>query len=96
MLLSCGNKVEMLAWAGSRGGAGPSLVKTAFYDAPLLITSLNVVKDYILLGDVHKGLSFVRYVVGGRGGWEGGEGGEEGWGAGCFYLCGGAPAGRVT
>ena len=34
----------------------------AFYDAPVLITSLNVVKSYLLIGDVQKGSFFVRWV----------------------------------
>lgn len=52
-----GNRVELYTYSG-RG-----LTKVAFYDAPLLITSLNVVKDFILLGDVHKSVFFIRFQV---------------------------------
>src|SRR5690242_19959214 len=57
LLMSVGYKLEMHAWNGVQ------LLKTAFYDAPLFITSVSVVKDYILLSDVHRGCQFVRYVV---------------------------------
>ena len=36
-------------------------MRTAFFDAPILISSLNVVKTFILFGDVHKGIYFVQY-----------------------------------
>eukprot|EP00798_Chlamydomonas_sp_ICE-L_P015928 gene15928-22062_t len=78
LLVSVSNKVEMytetesaqrdqtpilfysglsdVSWTGS------SLNKHAFYDAPMMITSLNIIKDYILVGDVHHGVYFIRYV----------------------------------
>ena len=40
----------------------PLTQTAAFYDAPVLITSLNVVKSYLLFGDVQKGSFFVRWV----------------------------------
>lgn len=33
----------------------------AFYDGPMLLTSLNVVKNFVLLGDVAHSVQFVRY-----------------------------------
>ena len=39
------------------------LVKVAFYDCPLLVTNLSVVKDFILAADAHQGCSFLRYNV---------------------------------
>jgi len=33
----------------------------AFYDGPVLLTSLNVVKNFVLLGDVAHSVQFVRY-----------------------------------
>lgn len=33
----------------------------AFYDGPMLLTSLNVVKNFVLLGDVQHSVQFVRY-----------------------------------
>lgn len=55
LLLTIGNKLEMHQWTGS------NLLRTAFFDAPMLITSLNVVKTFILFGDVHKSIYFVQY-----------------------------------
>jgi hypothetical protein len=39
-----------------------SLIKAAFYDMPLLVTSLAAVKDFLVVGDVHHGVSFLRCV----------------------------------
>ena len=55
LILTIGNKLEVHQWAGS------SLNRTAFFDAPMLISSLNVVKTFILFGDVHKSIYFVQY-----------------------------------
>lgn len=38
------------------------LVRTAFYDAPLFVTSLSVVKNFVLVGDAHKGCRFVHSI----------------------------------
>ena len=40
------------------------LVRTAFYDAPLFVTSLSVVKNFVLVGDAHKGCRFVHSING--------------------------------
>jgi hypothetical protein len=56
------------------GGAAPAqaqqqpsppctLVKAGFYESPHLISSVAVVKDFVLLGDVHTGCTFLRYNV---------------------------------
>ena len=55
IVLTIGNRLEVHQWTGS------TLQRTAFFDAPILISSLNVVKTFILFGDVHKGIYFVQY-----------------------------------
>ncbi|KAL3135403.1 hypothetical protein ABBQ32_007586 [Trebouxia sp. C0010 RCD-2024] len=55
IILTIGNRLETHQWTGS------NLMRTAFFDAPILISSLNVVKTFILFGDVHKGIYFVQY-----------------------------------
>lgn len=40
------------------------LIRTAFYDAPLFVTSLSVVKNFVLVGDAHKGTRFVHSING--------------------------------
>ena len=55
IILTIGNRLETHQWTGS------TLMRTAFFDAPILISSLNVVKTFILFGDVHKGIYFVQY-----------------------------------
>lgn len=61
LLLAVGHRVEIHTWSSGQGGVGaPGLTRIAFFDAPMLVTSLNAIKDYILLGDVHQ-------VRGGRG-----------------------------
>ena len=40
------------------------LTRTAFYDAPLFVTSLSVVKNFVLVGDAHKGCRFVHSING--------------------------------
>ncbi|KAL0047613.1 hypothetical protein WJX82_007762 [Trebouxia sp. C0006] len=55
IILTIGNRLETHQWTGS------NLLRTAFFDAPILISSLNVVKTYIIFGDVHKGIYFVNY-----------------------------------
>ncbi|KAK9839426.1 hypothetical protein WJX81_001424 [Elliptochloris bilobata] len=54
LVIAAGNRVETHAWRGGR------LQRTAFYDAQVLVSSLAVVKSYILAGDVHQGLTFLR------------------------------------
>lgn len=53
LVAAFGNKVRMLELRGS------SLHEIGFFDAQLLITSVSIIKNFILLGDVHKGLTFV-------------------------------------
>ncbi len=55
IILTIGNRLETHQWTGS------NLLRTAFFDALILISSLNVVKTYIIFGDVHKGIYFVNY-----------------------------------
>uniref|UniRef100_A0A061SGK8 Cleavage and polyadenylation specificity factor subunit 1 n=2 Tax=Tetraselmis sp. GSL018 TaxID=582737 RepID=A0A061SGK8_9CHLO len=56
LLLAVGSKLLLHYWDGER------LTEAAFFDAPLLITSLTVIKNFVLIGDIHKGATFVRYV----------------------------------
>ncbi|GAX81862.1 hypothetical protein CEUSTIGMA_g9290.t1 [Chlamydomonas eustigma] len=60
LLAASGKQVESTALM-EQGGGG-ALTKVAFYDAPMLVVSVNIVKDYILLGDVHQGVQFLRYL----------------------------------
>lgn len=57
LLMAAGNRLELCAWNGS------SLTRMAFFDGPLYITSVNVVKSFVLFGDLHKGIHFVWYTV---------------------------------
>jgi hypothetical protein len=41
-------------------------VRTAFFDAPFLVATLNVVKNYAVTGDAAHGAIFVHYTVGGH------------------------------
>ena len=63
ILLGLPTSKAELQWLGLDADHSMSLMQTAaFYDAPVLITSLNVVKSYLLFGDVQKGSFFVRWV----------------------------------
>lgn len=42
---------------------GSRLVRTAFFDAPFLVATLNVIKNYALAGDAAHGAVFVHYTV---------------------------------
>ncbi len=53
ILAAAGTRLEVLELKGK------TLQRTAFYDAQILLRSVSVIKDYILLGDVHKSLTFV-------------------------------------
>lgn len=55
LVMTVGNRLEMHYKQGN------SLVKAAFFDAPLLVTSISIVKDFILLGDVKNSVVFLRY-----------------------------------
>eukprot|EP00884_Botryococcus_braunii_P001193 jgi/Botrbrau1/11074/Bobra.0302s0016.1 len=59
-LVAYGFRVETYQWTGSR------LQRIAFYDAPELVTSVAVIKSYLVIGDVHKGLIFLQASNGGR------------------------------
>jgi hypothetical protein len=53
LIAAAGNRVEVLELQGAL------LQRVAFFDAQLLITGLSTIKNFVLLGDVHKGLTFV-------------------------------------
>ncbi|CAD7702900.1 unnamed protein product [Ostreobium quekettii] len=57
LLVGVGGRLELCGWR--KGG---SLTRMAFFDGPLYITSLNVLKSFVLFGDVHKGIHFVWYT----------------------------------
>lgn len=56
LLIASGPKVILHKWTGSE------LTGVAFYDAPpLYVVSLNIVKNFILLGDIHKSIYFLSW-----------------------------------
>jgi hypothetical protein len=61
LLLGAGQQLELYRWGG-----GTSLVKVSFYDVPQLVTSLDVLNGqtskYVLAGDLHASLHFVRFL----------------------------------
>lgn len=65
LLLSTGNRIETCILKSQKseteGLTSFSLQRSAFYEGPSLITSLNVVKNFILLGDSQHSVHFLRY-----------------------------------
>lgn len=57
LLIGIGNRLELCAWTGS------SMTRLAFFDAPIFVTSANVMKSFVLFGDFLKGIHFVWYTV---------------------------------
>lgn len=56
LLIASGPKIILHKWTGSE------LTGVAFYDAPPLhVVSLNIVKNFILLGDIHKSIYFLSW-----------------------------------
>ncbi|XP_057774463.1 cleavage and polyadenylation specificity factor subunit 1 isoform X2 [Salvia miltiorrhiza] len=56
LLLASGPKIILHKWTGSE------LNGVAFYDVPpLYVVSLNIVKNFILLGDIHKSIYFLSW-----------------------------------
>lgn len=56
LLIASGPKIILHKWTGTE------LNGIAFYDAPpLYVVSLNIVKNFILLGDVHKSIYFLSW-----------------------------------
>lgn len=55
LLIASGPKITLHKWTGVE------LVGVAFYDAPLHVVSLNIVKNFILLGDIHKSIYFLSW-----------------------------------
>ncbi|MQM02178.1 hypothetical protein Taro_034945 [Colocasia esculenta] len=56
LLVASGPKITLYKWTGSE------LNGVAFYDAPPLhAVSMNIVKNFILLGDVHKSIYFLSW-----------------------------------
>eukprot|EP00850_Spirogloea_muscicola_P006264 SM000029S10559 [mRNA] locus=s29:956734:964291:+ [translate_table: standard] len=55
ILLAVGPKLVLHSWDGK------DITATAFYDAPLYVVNLTTVKNYVLLGDIHKSISFLQW-----------------------------------
>lgn len=55
MLVCAGPKLTVQCWTGT------DLRQLAFYDTPLHVTALSVVKNFALVADVHKGIRFVQW-----------------------------------
>ncbi|WOL10817.1 cleavage and polyadenylation specificity factor subunit 1 isoform X1 [Canna indica] len=55
LLIASGPKITLHKWTGTE------LNGIAFYDAPLHVVSLNIVKNFILLGDIHKSIYFLNW-----------------------------------
>lgn len=55
LLIAAGTKIILHKWTGTE------LNGVAFFDAPLHVVSLNIVKNFILLGDVHKSIFFLNW-----------------------------------
>uniref|UniRef100_A0A5B6ZUE1 Cleavage and polyadenylation specificity factor 160 kDa subunit n=2 Tax=Davidia involucrata TaxID=16924 RepID=A0A5B6ZUE1_DAVIN len=56
LLIASGPKIILHKWTGSE------LIGVAFFDAPpLYVVSLNIVKNFILLGDIHKSIYFLSW-----------------------------------
>jgi cleavage and polyadenylation specificity factor subunit 1 len=72
LLLASGNRIETCVLSSSTltttaddgtvtADTSWKLTRSAFYDGPVLLTSLNVVKNFVLLGDCQHSVQFVRY-----------------------------------
>ncbi|XP_021725141.1 cleavage and polyadenylation specificity factor subunit 1-like isoform X1 [Chenopodium quinoa] len=55
LLIAAGTKIILHKWTGT------DLNGVAFFDAPLHVVSLNIVKNFILLGDIHKSIYFLNW-----------------------------------
>ncbi|CAO2041474.1 unnamed protein product [Urochloa humidicola] len=55
LLIASGPKITLNKWTGSE------LTAVAFYDAPLHVVSLNIVKNFVLFGDIHKSIYFLSW-----------------------------------
>jgi hypothetical protein len=59
LLAAAGSRLELLELQAGPQKSGVVLQRTAFFDAQLAITCLATIKAFVLLGDAHKGLTFV-------------------------------------
>jgi cleavage and polyadenylation specificity factor subunit 1 len=55
LLVAIGAKIILHTWNGSE------LNGAAFFDAPLYVVSLNIVKNFVLFGDIHKSIYFLNW-----------------------------------
>ncbi|KAL4188054.1 hypothetical protein AMTRI_Chr09g42200 [Amborella trichopoda] len=55
LLIASGPKIVLHKWNGTE------LTAVAFFDAPLYVVSLNIVKNFILMGDIHKSIYFLSW-----------------------------------
>lgn len=65
LLLSTGNRIETCILKSQKPDTDDlqsfSLQRSAFYEGPSMVTSLNVVKNFILIGDSQHSVHFLRY-----------------------------------
>ena len=55
MLVAVGPRINVLMWADG------SLRPCGFYDAHMYITSINVIKDFVMVGDLFRSIHFLRW-----------------------------------
>jgi len=55
-------QLQVFSWKKRKGGM-MELVKLVKYDAQTYITSINVVKNFVVYSDVQKSVHFMRFVV---------------------------------
>lgn len=55
LLLAIGTRIVMHVWTGR------TLFGAAFHEFPIFVTSISVVKNFIVVGDLHRGIFFIRW-----------------------------------
>ena len=53
LLVAWGSRLETHRWTGAR------LETTAFHDGSIMVTSLSIIKRFVVCGDLHKGITFL-------------------------------------
>ena len=54
LIVGWGSRLDSFAWKGQR------LETTCFHEARVLITSISMIKRYVVLGDMHKSITFLK------------------------------------
>lgn len=60
LLLSIGTRIVMHVWTGR------TLFGAAFHEFPIFVTSISLVKNFIVVGDLHRGIFFIRWKEEGK------------------------------